>query len=438
MKKQPEIKRTFFQVIQNTLTAFFRHAYQKVCSDIHKGFKLLTSFLKKRYLFLRDILFINILLFIMILILGLITFNVSFFDPFKQAFKDFSFANVYFAKMNDTTRVDTNIILINTGMLSRVGIAKLITGITRYHPKVIGIDHIFLARKPNDSILAGALRKAPAVVGACRLYPLPGGKHSKLDKSNPYFPVSDYGIVNMPADDPTFSTLRHTQFRYVVSKDTLYSFAAEIVNRYDPDAFERARPWFDEYQIINYSGNQQSFLTIDARHFSDSLADLSIVKGKIVLLGYMGDSLGAAKKLEDIYYTPMNSRIAGRTSPDMYGVVIHANIISMILGQSFIYSVPFFYECVFAFMITFIHLLVIFPLYRSDHKYYELLASTLQYFSSGILLYIYFILFAKTQVSFNMTLTIIGLISMKVVINIYYSIIKFCNRFFIFKTSINK
>jgi CHASE2 domain-containing sensor protein len=437
MKKQSGNKQSLFQRLRIITSTFFRNAYEKVKLFIKSGYFRTASVIAKHYLFLRDVLFINILLFTIILVLGLITFNISFFDPFKQAFKDFSFANVYFSKMADTTRVDTNIILVNTGVCSRKEIATLITKITKYHPKVIGIDHFFIGRKPDDSLLALSIKNAPLVIGVCKLTDYSDGEYSNIQKSDPFFPMTDYGFVNYPAEDPAYSTIRHTRFLYVLSKDTIYSFPVAIIQRFDSNGFERAKPWFNKFQIINYLGNQRNFITIDTRDISDSLEDLSIVKDKIVLLGYMGDSLSAIKKLEDFYFTPVNKRIAGRTVPDMYGVVIHANTVSMILNHRFIYSVPFFFECIFSFIITFLYLLIIVSLFRKDHKYYELYAFIIQYVSSAILLFIYFILFAKTSVSFNMTLAIIGLVSMKFVISLYFSLIKFFNRFFEFKTSLN-
>jgi CHASE2 domain-containing sensor protein len=430
-------KESFFQILRIKTSTFFREVYEEVKFIIKSGYSRTVSFMNKNYLFLRDVLFINILLFTMILVLGLITFNISFFDPFKHAFKDFSFANVYFSKMADTTRVDTNIILVNTGVFHRKELARLITKITKYQPKVIGVDHFFIGRKPDDSLLAMSIKNSHSVIGVCKLTDYSDGVYRNIQESDPFFAIMDYGFVNFPAEDPAFSTIRYTRSSYILSKDTIFSFSAAIIRRFDSEGFERAKPWFNQYQIINYLGNQRNFITIDARHFSDSLMDLSIVKDKIVLLGYMGDSLSAVKKLEDFYFTPLNKRIAGRTIPDMYGVVIHANIISMVLNHRFIYSVPFFFECIFSFIITFLILLLIVSLFRKDHKYYELYAILIQYVSSAILLYIYFILFAKISVSFNMTLTIIGLISMKFVVSLYYSIVKFYNRFFKFKTSLN-
>ena len=36
----------------------------------------------------------------------------------------------------------------------------------------------------------------------------------------------------------------------------------------------------------------------------------------------------------------MNERPAGRTYPDMYGIVVHANVISMILRRDYIHDAP--------------------------------------------------------------------------------------------------
>ena len=73
--------------------------------------------------------------------------------------------------------------------------------------------------------------------------------------------------------------------------------------------------------------------------FYPAKADLSFIKDKIVLLGFMGINLND-KTFEDIFFTPLNERYAGKSFPDMYGVVIQANIISMILNKKYINTMP--------------------------------------------------------------------------------------------------
>ena len=55
-----------------------------------------------------------------------------------------------------------------------------------------------------------------------------------------------------------------------------------------------------------------------------------MIQGKIVIFAYLGEILGDKKSFEDKFVTPLNARYAGNRLPDMYGGVIHANIISMI------------------------------------------------------------------------------------------------------------
>ncbi|MCX6286486.1 MAG: CHASE2 domain-containing protein [Bacteroidetes bacterium] len=415
-KRKPVAKEVVAEVKRN---------FDKFLTVLKIRYSSALKILSKKRTFLRDVLLINVLLYIIILVLGLIAFNVSFLDPFKQAFKDFSFANVYFSRMIDTNRVDTNIILINTGSLSREGIGRQIRILNKYKPGVIGIDHLFLERKENDSILSSAISECPALTGVCYLDDFSKGKYHSVQKSNPYFLIHDQGFVNYPAEDPVFSTIRYARFAYIIEKDTVFSFPVAVIRKFSPELFLKSAPLMDGIHIINFIGNKNSFITLDTGQVTDTGQDLVFLKNKIVLMGYMGDSLNARTKLEDLYYTPLNKRLAGRTYPDMYGVVIHANIISMIFGGRFIRSVPFALECVFAFVITFLHLLLIVRLYQRSHKHFEFLTIVIRYTSSAILLYLYFLLFAKMNISFDMTLAIIGLISLKIVIIIYYEIVKF-------------
>lgn len=390
------------------------------------------------FLFLRDVLLINVFLFAAILILAYITFEASFFNPLKKAFSDFSFSNIYFTRMADTTRIDTNVILVNTGNLTRLEQARLISNLSKYHPKVIGIDHLYLVEKPDDSVFIEAIRNAPPIVTACALSDFRDEKYTSLLKSAPHLPFRYIGFANFPVDEPQMSTIRHTLLNYTIDKDTLYSLALSIVRKYDSLRFIKAKRWINENQLINYSGNLSCFINLEGRHYLDSAADLNIIRDKIVLLGYMGDSLNTSPlKLEDIFYTPMNTRIAGHSYPDMYGVVIHANVISMILQDKFIYCVPFFYEGLFAFVFIFLQLLWVVKLAQKQKEHSEVLVVILQYVSSGVLLYLYFMLFAKARISFDMTLTIVGLIAMKLAVEIYSFVIEFLNRYFKIRTTLN-
>jgi CHASE2 domain-containing sensor protein len=72
-------------------------------------------------------------------------------------------------------------------------------------------------------------------------------------------------------------------------------------------------------------------------------------------LGFLGEIIGDYVP-GDIFFTPLNKKIIGRSLPDMYGVVVHANIIKMILDKEFIYHSK---TADFLFNLTFITLLTL-------------------------------------------------------------------------------
>jgi CHASE2 domain-containing sensor protein len=57
------------------------------------------------------------------------------------------------------------------------------------------------------------------------------------------------------------------------------------------------------------------------------------------MLGYLGDYLGDSA-WEDKFFTPLNKKVAGRANPDMFGLVLHANVVAMILNGDYINTIP--------------------------------------------------------------------------------------------------
>ncbi len=62
-------------------------------------------------------------------------------------------------------------------------------------------------------------------------------------------------------------------------------------------------------------------------------------KDRIVILGFLGSYLGDPS-WGDKFFTPLNKKVAGRANPDMFGVVVHANAVAMILNQDYINDFP--------------------------------------------------------------------------------------------------
>lgn len=68
------------------------------------------------------------------------------------------------------------------------------------------------------------------------------------------------------------------------------------------------------------------------------------------MMGYLGDYLGQPA-WEDKFFTPLNKKVAGRANPDMFGLVVHANAVAMVLNEDYINETPDWLEWVIAFVV---------------------------------------------------------------------------------------
>ena len=59
-----------------------------------------------------------------------------------------------------------------------------------------------------------------------------------------------------------------------------------------------------------------------------------VFKNSIVMMGFLGKYMGDPV-WEDKFFTPLNKKVAGRANPDMFGLVVHANVVAMILNQDY-------------------------------------------------------------------------------------------------------
>jgi len=86
---------------------------------------------------------------------------------------------------------------------------------------------------------------------------------------------------------------------------------------------------------VNYYGSSEYYLNYTEDEFEKNFQDhqLGNVKGKIVLLGYFANKGDNNAKAEDMFFSPLNTKTKKKNLRDIYGVIIHANIISMILNE---------------------------------------------------------------------------------------------------------
>lgn len=292
--------------------------------------------------------------------------NFSIFDPISDAFADVEISDVIFSQLdknseyrtvvNGKLQADKDIVIVNVGNYNRGQIALQIKRLSEFNPAVIGVDVIFyLPSTPErDSLLLDAVKSHPSVVLAIKGNGFDEHKKTFSEWLTPNDSVMKYasgGFVNLPVEMQGES---HNAFRVCrrfvpFIKDSLHqtleSFATLIAARYRPEAVQRLIQRGNETEDINYLGNicyfhpKPRFTAIEADSIFSENFDGNLVRGKIVLLGFLGQTLDDSNG-EDRFYTPLNPRYIGKTNPDMYGVVVHANIISMILNNKYINNMP--------------------------------------------------------------------------------------------------
>ncbi len=340
------------------------------------------------------------------LIFGLLFSSISLniLDPVSDAFSDVQLTDINFSYLgkNDDLRgvdkngepiLDTNIVVVNFGDLKRPGIANLLLTINNYSPSVIGVDAIFDTPKDSlsDFTLANALSKIDNVVIVAKgLNPdIEGKKYTSFENPLPIFSQNaDVAIANLVMDNSSgtdlekFKVCREFISGHNISDSFDLAFAPKLCTYYDNEKADKLRQRNTFEETINYSGNQfvefsqnnifPRFKSVDYREvfqqdFVSPEALKSLFKDKIVLVGYMGDDIHALNDDDDKFFTPLNKKYIGKAELDMYGVIIHANIISQILNDRYIDKMPSSIAHIIGLILFYLTIASFRPVYN-DHK----------------------------------------------------------------------
>ena len=380
----------------------------------------MSDFFHKRYFV------ITAMMFLVLGIFSFIPINCLFLDPVAKAISDFDVYDIVYSKLREEPKVDTNIVLVNLSNLSRSDIARQVNIINSLNPKVIGIDAIFQEEKErhSDSLLADAFSRCRNLILVSKLdnYNEEGDTYRTVLRSIEIFNKhASNGFANLPNDDKvSFRTIR--EFRPVSKTNgtIVNAFAAKIVEIYNPEALQVLNKRDNEIEKINYTGNYNKFYYLDSYQVLSGESDISFIKDKIVLMGFMGLRLND-KTFEDIYFTPLNERYAGKAFPDMYGVVIHANIISMILNKNYIGIMPQWMSILLALILSYISAYIIFNLkikykdwFSAFSKLYILIISLLNLFIGVMVLHHF-------NYRINLTLALAVVVLTGTIVEIYQS-----------------
>ncbi len=157
----------------------------------------------------------------------------------------------------------------------------------------------------------------------------------------------------------------------VVNGKQQLAFSVQIANQYDSTKAKKFLARGKAEELINFRGNVE-VKTLRVHSINDDETNASnfanyfyavewydvlndnvlseLFKDNIVMIGYLGDYMGDPS-WEDKFFTPLNRKVAGRANPDMFGLVLHANVVAMILNEDYIDETPQWMEYVIAFIV---------------------------------------------------------------------------------------
>ena len=303
-------------------------------------------------------------IFALAYLLSMIPLNFKFLDPIVNALRDFDIYDLYYSQLRSIPEADTNIVLVNIGNLSRAEIAHQLHVINAYDPKVVALDIFFWQERDQaaDSLLASEFSRVKNLVMVSKLdaYNESTDSYDSIKTTiNQFNQFAHNGYANLPDDEKgSFRTIRKYKPFSMSQGQKINSLTSAIVQIANPYAYDKLKKRNIENEIIHYRGNYDKFFFIDAPDLFDTSFNPTYLKDKIVIMGYMGPSIDQTS-LEDIFFTPLNTEYAGRNFPDMYGVIIHANIISMILKDNYVAQMPFGVGVLWAVLFCYLNVILI-------------------------------------------------------------------------------
>ncbi|HAS39935.1 MAG TPA: hypothetical protein DCS93_05620 [Microscillaceae bacterium] len=393
--------------------------------------------------------------------------NVEFLNPIEQAFDDFDLTDIVFSKLTDRTKADTNITVVNIGNLDRAGIAEVINIINQNNPKAIGIDvqFEFAIDSTQDALLENAVANAKNVVMVSKMITNPNPKIQKADhakinyhrftkhtktafanfitkgKGNQqglysvrsFSPKEKVSKVILSRGAEKFDTV---SLKEAQRKDTIeYAFAVQMAKYASPKKVEKFLARKRDFEWINFRGNvsiddHTNFNVLDVDNVFASQANedaakgfKNVIKDKIVLLGFMGANL-QVRSFDDKLFTPLNENYIGRSAPDMYGVVVHANIVSMILNESYISETPQWVNYLISFFIVLFTIMIFSYIFIKVGIWYDALTIFIQLLIVLGLVGLMLAVFSKFSTKMDLGIGLIGIVLSGIFVEIYHGFIR--------------
>lgn len=361
-------------------------------------------------------------------------------NPIEETLSDMEISDLAVSQIRRDPKPDTNITVINVSHLDRAGIARQINIIQLFKPKVLGVDVFFFQEKDSaeDAQLAEALGKVENLVMASRLTVDDKGSITGHETSHEKFLTNArVGFANLDTEakiQHDFKTCRNFPPQRMVDDSMYRAFALELASFMPQNHVDALTERNKEFEPIHYLGNAADVLNasaygnvFNALDWRDVLTinfEPSMIRDKVVILGFMGQDF-TDTSWDDRFYTPMNKRYVGKTNPDMYGVVVHANVVSMISNGRFIDEVRDSqgWTVLIAVFVCLFNMALFSTIHFLLPKWYDGLTKLIQLLE--LLIVLFFIVWAFDQfaLKFSLLLSILVIVLSGDLLEVYYSFI---------------
>lgn len=373
-----------------------------------------------KYLYERDTIFATLWVFVFIFGLGMIPINTYVLNPIKLGLKDFDYTDLAYAELGkgNSSPMDNRIKIVNIGHGDRATLSMMIDRVAEAKPRVMALDALFFeAGDPEqDSMLSATLGRHKNLVVASKLE-LSGKEGDTIRPTGTYFKTGgSYGYANFFNDeyastryvDPFLDDYKHQEFN---------SFSAEILRKYDEAAFKKFEKKGHHHKIlINYARRVEKYQIIDYEQLLRGEVADTLFQDKIVLFGYINTD---PTDINDKKFTPMNHRFAGKSVPDMNGIVVHANILSMALDNNYIKKVPSWVNLLIAVVVCWLFMSFFIRYYLENHIWFHLVAKIIQVATAVLFAYVGIYFYDRYNIKLDMKMSLLVIIMAVDVIYFY-------------------
>ncbi|MFY0685981.1 MAG: CHASE2 domain-containing protein [Cyclobacteriaceae bacterium] len=363
------------------------------------------------------------------------------FDPIGEMFADFELTDLVMSQLRSAPPADEQIVVVNIGELDRSGIAEQIFILEQYEPKVIGVDVTFSSHKTyaEDSLLVAALTTYDNIVigSELRMFNEETEEFDTLVVPEERLAaVSRFGYVNTVTEAENQDDLKAcrdmTPIQPVKGVDH-YAFPVMLAMAMDSAKTQKFLDRGNMFEPVNYKGNVMDFgqTNFGTRYYALDVYDLfsenfvpEMIKDKVVILCYMGKFLGDLQTREDKYFTPLNKRYVGKSEPDMFGGVIHANVVSMILQEDYIDELNANLAIALAIIMCLFNVTLFKWVYGALPKWYDGITKVFQLCQLLVFSFLMVMVFHYWNFKLDLTLTLIVIALSGDSIEVYHGVVK--------------